>query len=386
MVNSSATKSSRLLNPWALAVVAVAVGGLLWATFQREEVFQPDGREPDAVSANYAELLLTAHPDDDHLRLQLVDLLIRLGDYTKARQHVDAWPKPQPELQAYYRLELDALIAAGGNDLIVQQALVERLQSFDHRKLPVAQLESLAKLALTLQAPGFAATVFEEIAGRDPAQRTDALKSAAQWYLAGEQPARAADIYLQLKRDAQQPGERREYAQLAFNSLLSAGRDEQAAQVLADELPQLKNPQTDVAWLEQGVDVAVATKQFELAQRVLQQWHDLEPDNRNILVKESMYACLSMIWQVRGKPVRSWSSITRMTASCWSKWPSSVSGAAITKPRWTTGFTCSNSRKTRKSASTPGVSLACNSTLPVRSHCLQRSCSSVRSRTSNWMR
>ena len=71
MLSSSATKNSRLLNPWALAVVAVAVGGLLWATFQRESVFQPDGREPDAVSANYAELLLTAHPDDDHLRLQL---------------------------------------------------------------------------------------------------------------------------------------------------------------------------------------------------------------------------------------------------------------------------------------------------------------------------
>ena len=286
MVNSSATKNNRLLNPWALAVVAVAVGGLLWATFQREEVFQPDGREPDAVSANYAELLLTAHPEDDHLRLQLVDLLIRLGDYAKAREHVDAWPKPQPEIQAYYRLELDALIAANGNDLIAQHALVERLQSFDHRKLPVAQLQSLAKLALTLQAPAFAATVFEEIAGRDPAQHTEALKSAAQWYLAGEQPARAADIYLQLKRDAQQPGEQREYAQLAFNSLLSAGRDEQAAKVLADELPTLTNAKTDVAWLEQGVDIAVATKQFELAQRVLQQWHDLEPDNRKILVKE----------------------------------------------------------------------------------------------------
>lgn len=286
MVNSSATKNNRLLNPWALAVVAVAVGGLLWATFQREEVFQPDGREPDAVSANYAELLLTAHPEDDRLRLQLVDLLIRLGDYAKAREHVDAWPKPQPEIQAYYRLELDALIAANGNDLIAQHALVERLQSFDHRKLPVAQLQSLAKLALTLQAPAFAATVFEEIAGRDPAQHTEALKSAAQWYLAGEQPARAADIYLQLKRDAQQPGEQREYAQLAFNSLLSAGRDEQAAKVLADELPTLTNAKTDVAWLEQGVDIAVATKQFELAQRVLQQWHDLEPDNRKILVKE----------------------------------------------------------------------------------------------------
>ena len=122
MVSSSATKNSRLLNPWALAVVAVAVGGLLWATFQRESVFQPDGREPDAVSANYAELLLTAHPDDDRLRLQLVDLVIRLGDYAKAREHIEAWPTPQLETQAYYRLELDALVAASGNDLIAQPA------------------------------------------------------------------------------------------------------------------------------------------------------------------------------------------------------------------------------------------------------------------------
>ena len=117
MASSSVTKNSRLLNPWALAVVAVAVGGLLWTTFQREEVFQPDGREPDAVSANYAELLLSAHPDDDHLRIQLVDLLIRLGEYTKARQHLEAWPKPQPETQAYYRIELDSLVAAKSNDL-----------------------------------------------------------------------------------------------------------------------------------------------------------------------------------------------------------------------------------------------------------------------------
>ncbi|WP_285430721.1 tetratricopeptide repeat protein [Pseudomonas sp. fls2-241-R2A-110] len=284
--NSSVTKSSRLLNPWALAVVAVAVGGLLWLTFQREEVFQPDGREPDAVSANYAELLLAAHPDDERLRLQLVDLLIRLGDYAKARQHLESWPKPAPELQAYYRLELDALEAAKANDPVAQKALVERLQSFDHRMLALPQLQSLAKLALTLQAPAFAASVYEEIADRDPAQRTDSLKSAAQWYLAGEQPGRAADIYLLLKQDSQAPSERREYAQLAFNSLLAAGRGDQAARVLAEELDQLKDPQTDSAWLEQGVDVAVGSKRFDLAQRFLDQWRVLQPDNPQILRKE----------------------------------------------------------------------------------------------------
>jgi hypothetical protein len=286
MVSSSATKNNRLLNPWALAVVAVAVGGLLWATFQREEVFQPDGREPDAVSANYAELLLTAHPEDEHLRLQLIDLLIRLGDYAKARKYVENWPDPKVELQAYYRLELDALEAATGSDLITQQALVERLKSFDHRQLPLPQLENLAKLALNLQAPAFAASVYEEIAARDPQQRSTALDSAAKWYLAGEEPGRAAAIYLELKNNSEQPAEKRKYAQLAFNGLLASGQGDQAAQVLAETLDQLNDPQTDAAWVEQGVDVAIASKRFDLAERLMQQWRVLQPDNPKILEKD----------------------------------------------------------------------------------------------------
>ncbi|KAA0964291.1 tetratricopeptide repeat protein [Pseudomonas sp. ANT_H12B] len=286
MVSSSATKNSRLLNPWALAVVAVAVGGLLWATFQREEVFQPDGREPDAVSANYAELLLAAHPDDDHLRLQLVDLLIRLGDYTKARQYLESWPKPVLEVQAYYRLELDTLVASNSEDSAVRKALAERLNSFDHRKLSLPQLQNLARLALSLQAPATAAGVYEEIADRDSTLRTESLRSAAQWHLAGEQPGLAANIYLRLKRESQQAAERREYAQLAFNSLLADGRGEQATQVLVDELGQLKNPQADSAWLEQGVDVAIGNKRYDRAQLFLKQWRVLQPDNTQILRKD----------------------------------------------------------------------------------------------------
>ncbi|CAI8876369.1 polysaccharide biosynthesis protein PelB [Pseudomonas sp. IT-P100] len=284
--NSSVTKSGRLLNPWALAAVAVAVGGILWATFQREEVFQPDGREPDAVSANYAELLLAAHPSDDHLRLQLVDLLIRLGDYTKARQYLESWPDPAPEVQAYYRLELDTLVAVNSEDPAVRLALVERLNSLDHRKLSLPQLQNLARLALSLQAPAMAASVYEEIADRDPTLRTEALRSAAQWHLAGEQPGLAADIYLRLKRDSVQPAERREFAQLAFNSLLADGRGEQATQVLADELGGLKDPQGDSVWLEQGVDVAVANNRFDLAQLFLEQWRVFQPDNTQRLRKE----------------------------------------------------------------------------------------------------
>ena len=56
--------------------------------------------------------------------------------------------------------------------------------------------------------------------------------------------------------------------------------------MLADELDQLKDPQTDSAWLEQGVDVAVGSKRFDLAQRFLDQWRVLQPDNPQILHKE----------------------------------------------------------------------------------------------------
>ncbi len=83
MANSSAADKhpqARLLNPWALLPVALGVALVLWLTFNSEEVFMPSGDgEPDAVSVNYAELLLQAHPENDALRLTLIDLLVKLG-------------------------------------------------------------------------------------------------------------------------------------------------------------------------------------------------------------------------------------------------------------------------------------------------------------------
>lgn len=59
MANSSAARKqprARLLNPWALLFIALAVVLVLWLTFNSEEVFMPSGDgEPDAVSVNYAE-------------------------------------------------------------------------------------------------------------------------------------------------------------------------------------------------------------------------------------------------------------------------------------------------------------------------------------------
>lgn len=286
MANSSATKSTRLLNPWALLLVAIAVGVLLWATFRNEDAFRPKGGAPDEVSASYAEVLLSAHPNSTELRTQLLDLLIQLGDYPRAEKHLAEWPNPDPTLQAYYRLELDAQALSQSTDAAQLKALAERFKAFDYQKLPSAQLERLASLALTAQAPGLAADAYVELARRDPAQRDKWLVDAAKWYMASEQPGRAADIYVQMLNDSKQPEERRQHLQEAFKGLVAADRGAQAAELLAKELSAQPDAEFDPVLLDQGVDVAMAHDRRDLAELFFNEWRKLQPDSPEVMAKE----------------------------------------------------------------------------------------------------
>ncbi|QZI67914.1 tetratricopeptide repeat protein [Pseudomonas protegens] len=287
MPNSSATKAprARLLNPWALLVVAIVVGILLWATYRNEDAFRPKGGQPDEVSASYAEVLLAAHPDNNELRTQLLDLLIQLGDYPRAEKHLAQWPQPDPTLKAYYRLQLDALALNNSTDSAALQALAERFKTFDYKTLPTPQLERLATLALSAQAPGLAADAYTELARRDPKQRDQWLPEAAKWYQASEQPGRAADLYVQLLDASQTPEVRRPLLENAFKSLVAADRGDEAAELLARELASQPDA-LDAALLDQGVDVAVAHNRRDLAEQFFSAWRKLQPDSPQVLAKE----------------------------------------------------------------------------------------------------
>ncbi|WDH20030.1 tetratricopeptide repeat protein [Pseudomonas chlororaphis] len=288
MPNSSATKAprARLLNPWALLLVAMVVGVLLWATYRNEDTFRPTLGPPDEVSASYAEVLLAAHPENNELRTQLLDLLIQLGDYPRAEKHLGQWPQADPALKSYYRLQLDALALTNSTDSAALQALAERFKAFDYKTLPSPQLERLATLALSVQAPGLAADAYAELARRDPGQREHWLPEAAKWYQASEQPGRAADLYVQLLDASQTPEARRQFLQEAFNTLVAADRGAQAAELLARELAAQPDAQFDAALLDRGVDVAVAHKRPDLAESFFIAWRKLQPDNPEILAKE----------------------------------------------------------------------------------------------------
>ncbi|NWB93265.1 tetratricopeptide repeat protein [Pseudomonas agarici] len=288
MPNSSATKTqqARLLNPWALLLVAIAVGVLLWATFRNEDAFRPKGGQPDEVSASYAEVLLAAHPQNSELRAQLLDLLIQLGDYPRAEKHLVEWPQADPTLMAYYRLQLDALALNNSTDSVALQALATRFTVFDYKRLPTPQLERLPQFALSAQAPGLAADAYVELARRDPKQREQRLAEAAKWYLASEQPGQAADLYVQLLENSPQPEERRPLLEAAFNGLVAADRCDQAVELLARELATQPDSEVNPALLDQGVDVAVAHHRLDLAEQLFSAWRKLQPDNPQVLAKE----------------------------------------------------------------------------------------------------
>ncbi|MEF9673686.1 hypothetical protein QNM99_21755, partial [Pseudomonas sp. PCH446] len=56
-----------------------------------------------------------------------------------------------------------------------------------------------------------AADSYAELAHRDPQQHDQWLAEAAKWYLASEQPGRAADLYIELLANSQKPEERRQF-------------------------------------------------------------------------------------------------------------------------------------------------------------------------------
>lgn len=289
MRSSSATDNPRLLNHWTLLVVALVAGVVLWATLQKEEVFAPNGQGADEVSAGYAEVLLGAYPNKQKLRMQLLDLLLQLGDFERAQRHLDDWPSPDRNLHAFYQLAHDAqvLSAAGESaDRVAAEVLVTRFRALDYKALPTPQLQQLAILALGAQAPAVAADGYGELARREPHRARQWLDEAARWYLASQQPGQAAQVYVQLLGQAQDPSQRLQYLTQAFNSLVAADQVEPAIALLAAEVQAQPDAPFEPVMLDQAVGAAIGHQRPELAEQFFALWRKQQPDSLEVLRKE----------------------------------------------------------------------------------------------------
>jgi len=287
MPNSPAVKTRRLLSPWTLLLVALLVGGLLVLVYKGEDAFLPDGKQPDAVSINYSELLLEAHPQDQALRLSLIEQLIALGDYPRARSHLLKLSPAGVDSLPFYRAELDALQALAdpqGIEPSLKKQLIESFAALDRSVLSDAQRLRMAKYALALGAPALAAPVYAELAARDPARHVEWLGEAAKWYLASGNAQLAADLYLELMASAATPDARMAFLEQAFYSLLSAERGERAVELLSQHLLELD--ETDTVLLEAAVRASVGSHRYDLAELFVERWRSQRPDDPEALAVE----------------------------------------------------------------------------------------------------
>lgn len=332
---------------------------MLWLTFNSEEVFMPSGDgEPDAVSVNYAELLLQAHPENDALRLTLIDLLVKLGDFEQARHHLARLRGKDRLATPFYEVELDilgALARPEGMDEEQTRRLLERLRKIEHVSLNDAMLERLARHALALDAPDLAARTFAELAGRDPQGRQRWLDEAARWYLASGEPLPAADIQRQLAEAQTEPAKRLAYLRQAFASLLAGERGEQAALLLDERLDALPEDESTLAWLAEGVRAAEGSQRYDLAERFIRRWRELRPEDHEALAADLR---LNM---AAGRIERAWRSArscwpcARRTGRCWPISRALANGPATARGRWACGSNCWPAPMTRPCASMPGA-------------------------------
>lgn len=282
MRNSSVSDKARLLRPWTLPLVVVAAGGLLAYVYHDEKGFLSDIQQPDAVSLSFTELLLRTQPQNDNLRLSLVEQLIDLGEHRRAEEHLLLLKDREQGAFAFYRTEiaiLEAQAAAQGMTSEQVQKLTERLRGLARHDLPARLLARLALHALALGKPDLAAQAYVELAEREPAQRRKWLDDAAHSQLASSQPESAAKLFVELADTSEQPEQRRQYREQAFTSLVAANRSGQAAQLLKRHLAELQNTPSDIVWLEQGVAAAMGSQRFDLAADFLARWQALSPDD-----------------------------------------------------------------------------------------------------------
>ncbi|HCP54115.1 MULTISPECIES: tetratricopeptide repeat protein [Pseudomonas] len=287
MRNSPVANKTRLLSPWILLLIVVVVGALLVVSFSGKDAFLPDDGKPDAVSVNYAELLLKADPTNQALREKLIGQLIELGNYDAARRHIQELPQSSDGLKDFLALELDTLQAlslSGGVPAKTGAELVARMQALSLDSLTPEQLRREATYALALGAPVVAAPIYEVLAAREPEKKTEWLTEAAKWHMAASESERAALIYQQLLADEQVAEKRLDLIQQAVMALRGAGRESQAAEFLAGHLSELSGD--DSILLDEGFHAALGSNRYDLAEKFVQLWREQQPQDMQAIKAE----------------------------------------------------------------------------------------------------
>ncbi|TAM09490.1 MAG: tetratricopeptide repeat protein [Nevskiaceae bacterium] len=271
MPRSFAGKSRRLAGPLAILTLGLVLALVLVLLFPgRSDFGSRSLSQYDAASLAYLQAQLAAEPDDRALRLALARHQLQAGNIAQARTTLAPLrANPGPDVdQVLLQLGLQRLFAAKDETQRAQIRLqviadMDRLQALPPDQLDDGDTEALARDRLEVGQPDRAAPLYERLAKRsDPAQAFTQWATAAKWWLAANQPTRAAQAWQHALAAAQTPAE----GETAGRGLLAAARmGGESAVSLRTAQALVKAHPDDPALLGDAVDAALAADRPDLA-------------------------------------------------------------------------------------------------------------------------
>jgi len=282
---SPADKREFLVRPLALIVAVVAVVAVMALLLPRNSLVSSleNIGEPDALSVAYLQTLLRAEPDNDAIRLLLVEHLAATGKIEEAQKllrEVKAGTVISREKMAYLsaRIAISRLLRHPDDRELRRGAeeAVNELFKFPSSEFSVTNWDALANSLLQAGLPELAAECYLRLADLDPEHQIQWLRKAVRWLVATGQNSRAGAVQMRLFSLSHDVAD----AKKSFARMLAANRTDRLMQDMEAVIKQFPE---DRELLQTGLQAALMLHHYRPARRWLKAWLDRHGDDTEMM-------------------------------------------------------------------------------------------------------
>ncbi len=252
---------ARILQPWLLILLALAVVGVLAAAYPRNTLQRRllESDKPNALSVAYLEAWLRVAPDDRDFIGVLAAQYLRVGRFADAEHLADRMAQSSDEDEQRSAVLVktgvgEALAYGMTQDNPDRPAAMNRLRSqFDDAaryKWQAPELRTLAERATAAGASQAAIVFYQELATADHTSGVDTQMRIAQLALGSQAYDRAAQAYFSAQSSVGDLDQQRRYFMSALAAFEAGGLLDQALTEGEKHLGRLSNdPRTIEAML-----------------------------------------------------------------------------------------------------------------------------------------
>jgi hypothetical protein len=274
---------ARILPPWLLGLLALAVAGVLAAAYPRNTLQRRllDSDKPNALSVAYLEAWLRVAPDDRDFIGVLAAQYLRVGRFDDAERLADRMAKSGDDDLRRSATLIDTGIGEARaygmtQDNPARPAAMDHLRSlFDAAaklKWQAPELRTLAQRATAAGASSAAISFYQQLSMVDHSEGVDTQMRIAQLALGSQAYERAADAYFNAQSRVGSLAEQRQYFMSALAAYQSGGLLDQA---LAEGEKHLGRLQYDPQTIETMLNLARSANRPDMIRHYAKALSDL---------------------------------------------------------------------------------------------------------------